>query len=111
MSLTSFFKKVTEATSSTESELLDKEPIAENAISDRSEKFTIGPSINEAVGMHKFGAAAHQLHFLDMTNTDIFVIRQSMMLAFYKKMKSASEYEPASRDLKDTILKESLRGK
>ena len=82
--------------------------VSEGALTEFNTSFTIGPTENEFVTEYAYGEGAHTFHYLDYTSTDIIVIRQSMMLAFFIMTQEMTKtIEPISRSVKDILLKPS----
>ena len=78
---------------------------SENSLTEFSNYFSLGPTQNEFVYENTYSTIANDFHWQELPSPDNIIVRQSMMAAFYRKVKSPTPLIVTSRKIKDMILK------
>ena len=79
--------------------------LPENALTEFSNKFSVGPFNNEFVFEYTYGNMTRDFHWHLLPSVDNVIVKQSFMVAFYVKVRANDPLVPTSREVKDSLLK------
>ena len=69
---------------------------------------TLGPTDNEVQVAYATRGAAHNILFTNRVSPDLVLVHHMRMGGFYRKLSSAVVLQPAPRELKDQIVRDTF---